>query len=191
MERGRLIYLMGPSGAGKDSLLRGLQPYVDDRRLRIARRIITRSAESVDEEAITVSAQDFESRESAGAFAMAWRANGLAYGIPIEIEVWLQEGYQVIVNGSRGYLNEARRRYPTLLAVVLAVEPAILRARLQARARENAEQIEARLARSASFTGSESQLADPGVIRLDNGGRLDETVMQLLTIIDAQPTCQA
>lgn len=191
MERGRLIYLMGPSGAGKDSLLRGLQPYVDDRRLRIARRIITRSAESVDEEAITVSAQDFESRESAGAFAMAWRANGLAYGIPIEIDVWLQEGYQVIVNGSRGYLNEARCRYPTLLAIVLAVKPAVLRARLQARARENAEQIEARLARSASFTDSESQMADPGVIRLDNGGRLDETVMQLLAIIDAQPTCQA
>ena len=41
MNEGRLVYLMGPSGAGKDSVLQGLQQSLAGRRLRIARRIIT------------------------------------------------------------------------------------------------------------------------------------------------------
>lgn len=185
MNAGRLIYLMGPSGSGKDSVLQGLQPYLEGRRCRIARRVITRSAEAVGEDAIAVSPDVFDERERTGDFAMVWRANGLAYGIPREIDGWLAGGYQVIVNGSRGYLEEARRRYPDLLAVLLEVEPAVLRQRLLARAREDAAQIEARLARSAELAGSSLMKADERIVRLDNSGNLGKPVQRLLQLIDS------
>ena len=191
MNDGRLIYLMGPSGAGKDSVLQGLQQRLDESRQRIARRVITRSAEAAGEEAVAVSSQTFAALEAAGNFAMVWRANGLAYGIPGEIDTWLKQGYQVVVNGSREYLGEARGKYPTLVAVLLEVEPAILRARLLKRARESVDQIEARLARSAAFAESDSLRDDPGILRLDNSADLEATVKRLLDIIENPPAGKA
>ncbi|OLU32716.1 phosphonate metabolism protein/1,5-bisphosphokinase (PRPP-forming) PhnN [Pseudomonas sp. PA15(2017)] len=183
MNAGRLIYLMGPSGAGKDSVLQNLQLHLEGRRFRVARRVTTRSAEAVGERAIAVSPSEFDERERAGDFAMVWRANGLAYGILKEIDKWLADGCQVIVNGSRGYLQEARRRYPDLLAVLLEVEPAILRSRLLSRGREDAAQIEARLARSADLTGSALVQSDERIVRLDNSGNLDNAVQRLLQLV--------
>jgi ribose 1,5-bisphosphokinase len=161
---GRLIYLMGPSGSGKDSLLNAARerlavarplsgvgkagksvfnsasamPVVAHqpaRGWRIAQRVITRSAEAAGEDAIAVSLADFERQEADNAFAMSWRANGLAYGIPRQIDEWLAAGLDVLVNGSRAYLNQARQRYPGLIGVVLTVDIDVLRERLLARGR--------------------------------------------------------
>ena len=140
--QGRLIYLIGPSGAGKDSLLDAARAPLAERGVRIARRVITRSAEAIGEAAHSVSIEQFERLEAERAFALAWRANGLAYGIPAEIDAWLAAGEDVLVNGSRGYLPEARQRYPDLLAVLLTVEQDVLRERLLIRGRETPEQIE-------------------------------------------------
>lgn len=64
---------------------------------------------------------------------MHWRANGLDYGIPRQVDQWLAAGRAVLVNGSRAYLPEARQRYPDLLAVLVEVKPEVLRQRLLAR----------------------------------------------------------
>ena len=66
---GRLIYLMGPSGSGKDSLLNAARERLAERGCVIARRVITRSAEAVGEDAIGVSPAEFDQQEAAGAFA--------------------------------------------------------------------------------------------------------------------------
>lgn len=177
--QGRLIYLIGPSGAGKDSLLDAARSALAERHVRVARRVITRSAEATGEAAQSVSPQEFERLAAQQAFALSWRANGLAYGIPAEIDDWLAAGEHVLVNGSRGYLPQARQRYPDLLAVLLTVEQDILRRRLEARGRETDEQIESRLARNALFAG---ELDD--YIRLDNSTPLSESVERLLALID-------
>lgn len=183
MTQGRLIYLMGPSGSGKDSVLEALEGRLENRRCRIARRIITRGVDPGGEQAAAVSFQAFEARESAGGFAMSWRANGLAYGIGLEINAWLADGYLVVINGSRGYLDEARRRYPQLEAILLEVEPAVLRSRLLTRARESAAQIEARMARSALFADRRGS-ATEGVLHIDNSGPLERAVEQMLRVVD-------
>ena len=130
---GRLIYLMGPSGSGKDSLLQAAReparlPY------RAAGDHALRGSGGEDAQAVTPA--QFDTLERASAFAMSWRANGLCYGIPVQIDEWLAQGYDVLVNGSRGYLAQARRRYPDLLAVLLGVKPEVLRQRLLARGRK-------------------------------------------------------
>jgi ribose 1,5-bisphosphokinase len=186
---GRLIYLIGPSGSGKDSLLDAARTALAARGCRLVQRVITRSAEALGEAAQGVSAQQFAEMEAQGAFALSWHANGLAYGIPREIDDWLTAGHDVLVNGSRGHLAATRRRYPGLLVLLLTVDQAVLRKRLLARGRESVTEIEARLARNARF--SERVLADhyPALYVIDNSGSLAHTVECLLACIDGQPEC--
>ncbi|MHC8288254.1 phosphonate metabolism protein/1,5-bisphosphokinase (PRPP-forming) PhnN [Pseudomonas sp. XS1P51] len=179
---GRLIYLIGPSGSGKDSLIEAVREPLQALNCEVVRRVITRSAESVGEDAIGVSRQEFERRRSAGDFTLSWNANGLDYGIPIEIDHWLKAGRHVLINGSRGHLNEALNRYPTLLPVLLTVKDAVLRERLLRRGRESIAQIEARLRRNELFT-ADDLIGDTPIHRLDNSGDLATTVANLLNLL--------
>lgn len=182
--KGRLIYLIGPSGSGKDSLLDAVRELASTHGLRVARRVITRSAEAKGELAEAVGVEEFAQREAGGDFAMSWFANGLSYGISRSIDDWLESGDDVLVNGSRGYLPEARRRYPHLLAVLLTVEDEVLRHRLHARGRESAEEIEARLARNAGFADTLLAGESPDLCLLDNSGSLAQTCQRLLQLIE-------
>ena len=180
---GRLIYLIGPSGSGKDSLLDAARTRLAERGCRVVRRVITRSAEAVGEAALGVSEQQFSEMEAQGAFALSWHANGLSYGIPREIDDWLAAGQDVLINGSRGHLQNTRQRYPNALVLLLTVDQAVLRQRLLERRRESPIEIDQRLARNARF--SEQLLAeDPAVHLLDNSGPLEQTVERLLVCID-------
>ncbi|WP_426202818.1 phosphonate metabolism protein/1,5-bisphosphokinase (PRPP-forming) PhnN [Pseudomonas sp. TWP3-1] len=176
---GRVIYLMGPSGSGKDSLIEAARDGLRELKCEVVRRVITRSAESVGEDAIGVSSAEFAKRREAGEFALAWRANGLHYGIPAEMNRWLQSGQHVLVNGSRGYLSQALERYPTLLPVMLTVKDEVLRQRLLKRGREGLAEIDARLGRNALFVAPET-LGETPIHLLDNSGDLAETVARLL-----------
>lgn len=176
---GRLIYLVGPSGSGKDSLIDASRERLAAAGVQIARRIITRSAEAKGEAAHGVTSEQFEALRAQGAFAMHWQANGLDYGIPLQVDQSLAAGRAVLVNGSRAYLAEARRRYPNLLAVLVQVRPEVLRERLLARGRESAEEVEQRLARNARLQA----LADPSLHVLDNSTTLETAVAALFALL--------
>ena len=179
--RGRLIFLMGPSGSGKDSLIDAAREQLFSLGIEIARRVITRSAEARGEAAHGVSTERFEAMREAQAFALDWHANGLHYGIPAQLHTWLAAGRSVVVNGSRAYLPIARQRYPDLVAVGLVVSPQVLRQRLLARGRESTEQIEQRLARNFRL-----QAYDPSVHVVDNSGPLADAVEALITLLRAE-----
>ncbi|HEE9762458.1 phosphonate metabolism protein/1,5-bisphosphokinase (PRPP-forming) PhnN [Pseudomonas putida] len=179
---GRLIFLVGPSGSGKDSLIDASREQLALAGVEIARRVITRSAEAKGEAAQGVTPEQFDTLRAQGAFAMHWRANGLDYGIPRQVDQWLAAGRAVLVNGSRAYLPEARQRYPDLLAVLVEVKPEVLRQRLLARGRETAEEVEQRLARSARLQAS----ADPSVHVLDNSSTLEAAVAAFVSLLRHQ-----
>lgn len=181
-QAGRLIYLMGPSGAGKDSLIEAARPVLHRQGVIIARRVITRAAEAKGEDAHGVTWQQFELLCDQKAFALHWQANGLSYGIPAQIDVWLEEGQHVLVNGSRAHLVDARRRYPSLLPILLTVDAGVLRARLLGRARESLDDIERRLERARALACVE----DPTVRVLDNSGELLDTVSRLLILLSEE-----
>jgi len=145
----RLFYLVGPSGAGKDTLLAALERELPAAAgLRVARRCITRARHPGDEDHIELSAAEFAHRERAGQFLFAWRSHGFSYGIERSVLDWLDAGEDVIVNGSRAYLETALAIYPRLSPLWIAVPDAVLRERLGARGRESAAQIEARIRRN-------------------------------------------
>jgi len=181
--RGRLIYLMGPSGSGKDSLIDAARDSLLGLDCVVVRRVITRSAESVGEDALGVSREQFAQMRHEGGFALCWRANGLDYGIPAEIDRWLSDGRHVLINGSRGHLSEAMARYPTLLPIVLTVKTDALRKRLERRGRESTEEIEARLERNALFATDAAQENWEGIFQLDNSGELSTAVDNLLALL--------
>ena len=173
---GRLIWLMGPSGSGKDSLLCALRQQ-EHPQLLVAHRYITRPANAGSENHIALSEQEFFTRAGQNLLALSWHANGFYYGVGIEIDLWLHAGFDVLVNGSRAHLPQARARYAAaLLPVCLHVSPEILRSRLQQRGRETAREIEQRLARAASYTPSDCHL-------LNNDGSLLQSVDNFLSLI--------
>ncbi|CFU82668.1 ribose 1,5-bisphosphokinase [Yersinia pseudotuberculosis] len=175
----RLIYLMGPSGAGKDCLLSALRNATPQNRV-VAHRYITRPADAGAENHVALSKQEFIQRAEQGLFALHWQAHQHCYAIGIEINLWLQHGLDVLVNGSRAYLPEAQRRYRhQLLPLCLTVSPAILAQRLRQRGRENSEQIDARLQRAQHY----QQQLPSHCLQLCNDGELQHTLSQLQQLL--------
>ena len=179
----RLIYLMGASGAGKDCLLSALRA-ANPANIIVAHRYITRQANAGAENHVALSEQEFLLRAAQGLFALYWQAHQYRYGVGIEIDIWLQHGLDVVVNGSRAYLPEAQQRYPDqLLPLCLTVSPAILAQRMQQRGRENNEQINARLQRAQHY----QQQLPLNCLQLSNDGELHHTLGQLQQLLVAPP----
>lgn len=175
-----LYYIIGASGAGKDSLLNAArEQLVTQSNTLIAHRYITRAADAGGENHVALSVAEFESRQSKGLFKMYWAANNCQYGLGIEIDQWLAAGINVLVNGSRGYLATAKQRHPSLKVIYIDVDAAILKQRLTNRGRESASEIEARLARHKQLSAS----IDKEALRIDNSGELSVACNQLIEFV--------
>ncbi len=172
-----LILIVGPSGAGKDTLLNGARSILGrEPGVRFVRRVITRPAEPGGEQHDTVTEQAFEARWRAGEFALAWRAHGLRYGIPADIAIDLAQNAAVIANISRALISEAAERFP--IAVIEIAAPAdILARRLAARGREDAVDVARRLSRAIELPLPVDRE------RINNDGAVEQGVRKLVAAI--------
>lgn len=138
-----IFVVVGPSGAGKDTLIAGARRVRPD--LRVVRRVITRPEAAGGEDFEGVNEAEFARRQAAGEFALDWSAHGLRYGIP---RAALTGPGDVIFNGSRVALRSAQDLLPGLRVIVVTAPVPVLAARLAARGRESASDIAARLNRA-------------------------------------------
>ena len=149
------VAVVGPSGAGKDTLMAGARARLGpDPRFRFVRRSVTRPASAAaaeDHEPLDRDA--FLQRRDAAGFALWWEAHGLLYGVPRDMEADLAAGRCIVANLSRGVLAEANARYP-LLVLEITAPPAALAARLAARGREGPDAVAERLSREAPLPPS-------------------------------------
>ncbi|MCX9156076.1 phosphonate metabolism protein/1,5-bisphosphokinase (PRPP-forming) PhnN [Niveibacterium sp. 24ML] len=172
-----LVYVVGASGVGKDSVLASLRTLLqDDDRIAVAHRYITREAQCGSENHIALSQPEFLQRRAAGCFALSWESHGLYYGIGTEIELWLKRGLRVLINGSRAHVDAVRERYPTASVVEIVASESIVRQRLLARGREDLASVEARLARNRQL------VACPADLRIANEASLHEAAQALLSV---------
>lgn len=176
MSAGQIFAVVGPSGAGKDSLIAGAIAARPD--LVWARRVITRPSAAGGEPFEGVTPREFERRKAAGQFALDWQAHDLFYGIPNSICEDLASGKSVIFNGSRAALVDATLGFPSLIVVLVTASPAILAQRLAARGREGRADIAGRLAR-ADFALPASVVARVVV----NDGHLEQGIAAFLAAL--------
>jgi len=142
-----LVLVVGPSGAGKDTLLNAAKDLVrDNPHIHFARRVITRPADPDGENHEPVTEAEFAAHD----FALSWSAHGLRYGITA-----VDTAPVVVANVSRGVIATAALKHPVRVIEVTA-PPEILAARLAARGRETAADVARRLDRSA--------MIPPGVV---------------------------
>jgi ribose 1,5-bisphosphokinase len=177
---GQLVYVMGPSGAGKDSVIGFARQAGNPKKIAVAHRYITRPAAADAENHIALSESEFEARRQAGWFALNWHSHGLNYGIGREIDLWLNSGRIVIINGSRAHLPEAARHYPNLLPVLVTAPAEVRLARLQARSRESGGDIQARINRRVKL----GDLAER-IVEIDNSQALDIAGTAFLRLLEA------
>lgn len=171
--------VVGPSGAGKDSVMGFVRDQLGDRPdIRFVRRAITRPADAGGEAHDAISPHAFAAAEESGAFAVSWEAHGLSYGIPVETLAQLERGLTLIANGSRAALPRFRAVFPRLTIVNIVASPAILAQRLAARGRESEADIRARLSRQ-TMTAADL----PDVVTIDNSGDLSIAGFQLSALV--------
>jgi ribose 1,5-bisphosphokinase len=170
MARARLVYVMGPSGAGKDSVLQFARRVLDGRYPVIfAHRYITRAAGEDIENFIALSHREFAMRRQRRLFAFHWKAYGFDYGIGIEIRRWLAAGMSVVVDGSRAHFRANHAALRGALPVLITASEAELRRRLIARCRDDAAAVERRLARARRY-----RPRHPALVTIENSGPLAE-----------------
>lgn len=150
---GRLVYVVGPSGAGKDSVIAWARDHLAlQRDIVFARRVITRPAIPGGEQHQSVSQAVFARLQARDAFAFQWSAHECRYAIRKETLGLRQFGMTVVINGSREHLPVARRKYPELEVVHITAPREALARRLEGRGREDREAMGERLARAEAFT---------------------------------------
>ncbi len=184
---GVLVLVAGPSGAGKDTLIGAARAhFFGDDRFVFPQRVVTRASD-VTEQVRQVSMSEFDAIETRGGFFLAWRAHGLAYGIPAEVRARLLSGCVVVANVSRRVVDAAFTQWPHSHAVFVHVAPDILRARLQSRGRETAGEIGARLSRTGTKRGaSVAANAPQGATIIDNTGPLAEAITAFISVLETQ-----
>ena len=179
VQGGTLVVVVGPSGSGKDTLIAHARDrFAADPSVHFVRRAITRQAQPDAEDHDTLTEDAFNAAEAAGAFAVTWRAHGLSYGVPVQVNDHLATGCVAVLNGSRLALPAIRRAFGHVLTVHVTCRPDVLAARLAARGRETAQEQGQRLARA---TAPADRL--PDAVEIDNSGDLAISGEALVRII--------
>jgi len=174
----KLFYVVGASGVGKDTLLNFAKYNLSaGDKVLFAHRYITRDAFSGGENHIELTKNEFSKRKDSGLFALDWESHGNFYGIGIEVNSWLNAGFNVVVNGSREYLPVAKIKMPFLIDILIDATPAIIKSRLSDRNRETQDEIGKRILRNLSIPKNDYQYV------VNNNGNIEEAGSKFIQII--------
>jgi ribose 1,5-bisphosphokinase len=183
---GPLVYVMGPSGAGKDSVLDRARAMLSiDLPVIFAHRYITRPADIGGENHVALSPSEFALRRAHGLFAFHWQAHGNDYGIGSEIQAWRDAGLTVVVSGSREHFRTLDGAREDTVPVLITASAERLKERLLKRGREDAAAASERLQRSMA-----QDIDVAGAVTIVNDGALDdaaEAFVRLLATLRRSP----
>jgi len=147
---GLFFYVVGPSGAGKDSLIDGARAQLPANAFVFAKRVITREPGKPGEVYDSCTQEKFMQRKAQGDFLITWGAHGLFYGLPKSLLLTQQSGQHIIANGSRGVAEQIKALVPDLVFIEITAPVGVLAKRIAQRGRETEQEISQRLSRQVS-----------------------------------------
>ncbi|CAN7529967.1 phosphonate metabolism protein/1,5-bisphosphokinase (PRPP-forming) PhnN [Bradyrhizobium sp. LjRoot220] len=179
---GRLILVVGPSGAGKDTLL-GLAKVAcaDHGSIVFPRRVITRQA-SASEDNEEVSLGTFEAALARDEYALHWEAHGHRYALSRALDDEIRAGHTVVANVSRTIIAAMRRAYADVTVISITAPPNVLAERLAMRSRSSDGKLELRLSRTVDEAAPDVTIVNTGsadfharqLVRAIKGEKWDE-----------------
>jgi len=148
---GAWVFVCGPSGAGKDSVINAArQLLMHQKNIVFARRLVTRPSQAGSEHD-QIAEQDFRLMMTSGGLSWHWQAHDFFYGVAANYATDVQAGHLVVVNGSRAHVNSLLHADDVKVVIVTASNNQ-LASRLQQRGRDDPQAIASRLARNASLS---------------------------------------
>ena len=174
---GRLILVVGPSGAGKDTLIGLAQAAcADDGNIVFPRRVVTREPSSFEDNE-QISLEAFRQAQAQGEFAVHWEAHGHCYALRRAIDDQLRAGRTVVANVSRTVVDAMRRAYADVTVVSITAPPEIL-----ASASPRGRAAATGRSRTGSTEPSTTSAAAPDLTIINVGGAEDHA-RELLRVI--------
>jgi len=183
-ERGTLIVVSAPSGAGKSSLAERVLKRISDLRFSIS--YTTRAPRGTEQHGVDyyfVSEEEFSAMRERDEFLECAEVHGYLYGTNEKpIEELLSQGFDVMLDIDVQGAEQVRRRIPeAVLIFILPPSSEVLEARLRARNLNAPADIERRL-RNAAIEVQLYERFDYAVLNDD----LDRALDQLEAIIVAE-----
>ncbi len=179
IENGVFVAVVGPSGAGKDTIIDYARAALrDESGFHFVRRVVTRPSSVDAEDHDTLSEEAFAKALQSGAFSHQWEAHGLCYGLPKSVHDEIRLGAVAIANVSRGIIPALRKTYANFAVVHITASHEVLAKRLAARGRESAEEIQRRLMRAGANP------CDPSdAIMIDNSDEVARAGDEFVTLL--------
>jgi len=175
---GRLLLVVGPSGAGKDTVIAGAKAAsAHDPAIVFPRRVVTRIATEAEEHD-SLDDAGFEHALADGDFAFWWQAHGLRYGIPRSVDDDIRAGHTVICNVSRGAVADLGGRYARIVAILITAPADILAERLSGRSRTSDGSLHQRVKRNDAYVNFRTDYT------INNIGAPEKAVRLFLDIIN-------
>ena len=177
----KILLIVGPSGSGKDTLIRSARQYfIEAGQLGFVRRYITRPPDH-HEDNFYVDESGFQLLDRARFFVATWQAHANMYGVP-RSELMRSHGLQrapvKLCSVSRTAVSDFEREFPDTTTIEVTADKSVLVARLSGRGRETAEAIGKRLARADLKTRARR------LITFDNSGNLEESRSRFIRLLE-------
>ena len=144
---GYFLLVVGPSGAGKDSLMDAAKQRLPAEQFVFAKRVVTRPPGMVGEDYESCDPATFNERKAQGEFLATWQAHGYQYGLPASLLIDQARGKHIVANGSRASVPALAANIPNLAVIHVTAPVDMLAKRLAIRGRETEPQIRERLSR--------------------------------------------
>lgn len=166
---GLWVFVCGPSGAGKDSVMHWAAEHLTEHvNIVFARRMVTRDTQpGSDHDPVTP--EKFAELRDSGGLVWCWQAHDFHYGIAAHYAAKVAAGQVVVINGSREHAGGLAHS-DHLRVVHISAQADLLAQRLERRGRETPQARERRLVRNSQFSDlrvdhtiiNQGELADAG-----------------------------
>lgn len=176
---GRIVLVVGPSGAGKDTLLAYAADTLGDRSsIVFPRRLVTRASDPGREDHDSITMTEFKRMRAEANHALCWEAHGHGYIIPRSVTDEVVAGRTVVFNASRSVIADAVEKFATVRVAFVQASDEVLARRLAARGSESHGDIEKRLKRARfSVSGADD------IVTITNDGSIEQAGRALVNAI--------